>query len=347
MPSLSLVLLRRTRAFAALSLAVLFFVASLGGCQPARREALPAGIVAAAQGDQILLEPDHGMDQIYALLRSPRTTLDMTMYELVDDTARQILADDAARGVRVRVVLDQRLEKTHNQPAYDFLHDHGVQVVWADRRYAATHQKSFVVDRAAAVILSLNLTSRYYPNTRDFGVVTTDQNDVAAMESVFEADFAGRSITAPLGDDLLWSPGAENALVALVDSARVSVAVETEVLSDKPVVEALARAARRGVHTSLTMTYQKDWVPNFTMLTKAGVQVTYYRGEHPLYIHAKAFVVDAGEAGSRAYLGSHNLSAASLLRNRELGIVLTDPATVTAIGAVLARDAAGGTRWTS
>jgi phosphatidylserine/phosphatidylglycerophosphate/cardiolipin synthase-like enzyme len=127
----------------------------------------------------------------------------------------------------------------------------------------------------------------------------------------------------------------------------VSVAVETEVLSDKPVVEALARAAQRGVRTSLTMTYQKDWVPNFTMLAKAGVMVAYYRGEHPLYIHAKAFVVDAGFPGARAYLGSHNLSAASLLRNRELGIVLTDPATVSAVGVVLAKDSAGGTRWTS
>jgi cardiolipin synthase len=309
------------------------------------RAGLPVGVVVDAQGDQVLLEPDHGIEQVYVLLRSPRTSLDLTMYELVDDSAVQILVADAARGVRVRVVLDQRLEKIRNQPAYDYLHNHGVDVVWANRRYAATHQKSFVIDGSVAVILSLNLTSRYYPNTRDFGVVTTDHRDVAAMGTVFEADFAGRAISAPTGDDLLWSPGAEDALVALVDSARATVSVETEVLTDKPVVEALARAAQRGVRTTLTMTYQKDWVPNFTLLTKAGVAVTYYRGEHPLYIHAKAFVVDAGLPGARAYLGSHNLSAASLLRNRELGILLTDSAAVSSLGAVLANDAAGGYRW--
>ena len=321
-------------------------LAVLTGCTPEARTALPTGIVSGAQSDQVLLEPDGGIEPIYALLRSPRASLDMTMYELVDDTALQILAADVSRGVKVRVVLDQRLQKTHNQPAFDFLHNHGVDVVWANRRYAATHQKTFVIDDTTAVILSLNLTARYYPNTRDFAVVTSNQRDVAAIAAVFDADFAGRTIGPSHADDLVWSPGAEDALVALVDGAQVSVAVETEVLSDKPVIEALARAAKRGVKTSLTMTYQKDWEPNFTLLATAGVSVTYYRGERPLYIHAKAFVVDAGTTGARAYLGSQNLSSASLTRNRELGIVLTDPATVSSLGVVLGNDAAGAYRWT-
>jgi cardiolipin synthase len=317
----------------------------VGGCRAAGRSTLPNGPIAAAAGNQIILEPEHGMEPIYSMLRSAKATLDLTMYGLVDDTAEQILVADAGRGVRVRVVLDQRLERTRNQAAYDFLRAHGVQAVWANARYAATHQKTFVIDRSVAVVMSLNMTSRYYPNTRDVAVTTTDPVDVRAIESVFEADFAGRAIEPARGDDLLWSPGAEDSLVALVDAARGSVAVETEVLSDKPVVDALARAARRGVRTTLTMTYQRDWEANFTMLTKAGVSVTYYRGERPLYIHAKVFVVDAGLSGGRAYLGSHNLSAASLLRNRELGIVLTDPAAVASVGVVVAGDAARARPW--
>lgn len=323
-------------------------VAALVGCRAGvERPALPTGVVAAAAGDQVIVEPDQGIEPIYAWLRAPRRTLDMTMYEIVDDQVVQILIDDAARGVRVRVVLDQRLQRAHNQPAYDRLRSRGVQVVWANRRYAASHQKSFVVDASVAVVMSLNLTSRYYPNTRDFAVVTSDAADVAAVGRVFDADFAGRKTAGGESDDLLWSPGAEAALVALVDGARTSVFVETEVLSDRPVLEALSRAARRGVRVSLTMTYQKDWAANFTALRNAGVAVTYYRGENPIYIHAKAFVVDSGLPGARAYLGSQNLSAASLLRNRELGIVLTDPTTVASVGAVVAKDAAGGLVWKS
>jgi phosphatidylserine/phosphatidylglycerophosphate/cardiolipin synthase-like enzyme len=339
---------RHRRAAALLVAAALVLLSAFAGCRANSDEAtLPTAVVPASANNQLLVEPDQGMEPVYALLRAPRQSLDLTMYELVDEQAEQILIDDAARGVRVRVILDQRLVRTKNQNAYDRLRSHGVEVVWADRRFAASHQKSLVIDGSVAAILSLNLTSRYYPNTRDFGVVTSNPADVAVITKVFEADFTGRSVSSSRGDDLLWSPGAENALVALVDSARTTILVETEVLSDRPVLDALARAAGRGVRVSLVMTYQKDWAAGFTSLTKAGVAVTYYRGERPIYIHAKTFVVDAGLPGARAYLGSQNLSAASLLRNRELGIVLTEPAMVSSVAGVVSKDAAGGTRWIS
>jgi cardiolipin synthase len=50
------------------------------------------------------------------------------MYELAD------LARDAARGVRVRVILDQDLEKSRNTSAYDYLTAHGVDVRWGPAR---------------------------------------------------------------------------------------------------------------------------------------------------------------------------------------------------------------------
>jgi cardiolipin synthase len=337
----------RVRAGWVTAAAVAVAVALLAGCGRTAGVSLPEGPVPGAIGNQILLEPDHGIAPVYALLRSPRSTLDMTMYQLVDDEAVGILIADVARGVRVRVVLDQRLQRARNKPAFDLLRAHGVQVVWADPRFAASHQKTFVVDGSVAVIMSLNLSSRYYPNTRDVGVVTTDADDVRAIAKVFDADFAGRSVRADAADDLVWSPGAEDDLVALVDRARTSVAVETEVLTDKPVIDALVRASRRGVRTSLVMTYQADWAPNFTKLAAAGVSVRYYNGEFPLYIHAKVFVVDAGTPTAKVYLGSQNLSSASLSRNRELGIVVTEASAVSSMQVVLARDSAGGKAWHS
>ena len=50
------------------------------------------------------------------------------MYELADPTAEADLAADAARGVDVRVLLDQRLEKSANAGAYDYLSAHRVHV---------------------------------------------------------------------------------------------------------------------------------------------------------------------------------------------------------------------------
>src|SRR5581483_4418009 len=153
---------RRARRFAVL-VAVLAVLVWRLGAHPtaAARAELPTVEPAGARADQLIVEPDEGMRPIYRLLASPRRWLDMTMYELVDPTAESILADDEARGVQVRVLLDSRLEGRRNEPAYDFLRSRGVEVAWASSRYFATHQKTFVIDHATAVVMSLNLTQQY------------------------------------------------------------------------------------------------------------------------------------------------------------------------------------------
>jgi phosphatidylserine/phosphatidylglycerophosphate/cardiolipin synthase-like enzyme len=305
--------------------------------------ALPATEPAGAAGDEVVVEPDDGMARIDTLLASPRRSLDLVMYELSDPTAETILADDAARGVRVRVLLDHRLEGTRNAPAYDFLRSRGVTVVWSSSRYFATHEKSFVVDGRTAVVMSLNLTSRYYATTRDVAVVDRDLPDVTAFEDVFAADLRGASVGTPAADDLVWSPGQSEAdLLALLRSARRSVAVESEELSSEVVVAALVDAARRGVSVRLVMTDQPKWQPAFDRLLAAGAQVAVMHGESPLYIHAKLLVVDAGTASGRVFVGSENLSPTSLQRDRELGLVLLDPASVQRLRGVIDSDYADG-----
>ncbi len=326
------------------SLLVLLLLAAAVGCGGAAVSAalptLPTG-----SGDVVLVEPDEGYDALYGWLGSPGSTLDMTMYALVDPVAERILAVDAARGVRVRVLLDQRLERRANTPAYDYLRRHGVQVAWASNRYAATHQKTFVVDGREAVVMSLNLTSRYYPSTRDVAVLDRSPSDVVAIERVFAADWTGRAVGTPAVQDLVWSPGQSSAdLLALVAAAKQSVWVESEELSDPPLVAALVAAARRGVTVHLAMTYQQGWAAGFDAVTRAGGHVSYFQGEQPLSIHAKILAVDPGTAEARAFAGSENLSAASLLHDRELGIVLVGPASAP-LSAVVEHDCQTGRPW--
>jgi cardiolipin synthase A/B len=290
-------------------------------------------------------EPGDGMGPLYALMSSAATTLDVTMYELVDVRAEQLLADDAARKVAVRVVLDRNREGAANQGAFDYLSAHGVRVRWAPPAFDADHEKSLIVDRRVGAILTLNLTSRYYPNTRDFAVVDTDPADVAALAAVFDADFAGTAITAPTGHDLMWSPGSEAQMVAFIASAASSVTVENEEMSDLAVIAELKTDARRGVDVTVTMTNSPQWTATFAALTSAGVHVRVDTGEKPLYIHAKAVVDDAGTALAKADIGSQNDTATSLGHNREVGLILTDPTAVASVSATLSRDSAQASPW--
>jgi phosphatidylserine/phosphatidylglycerophosphate/cardiolipin synthase-like enzyme len=325
--------------------ALLGLRAARPGTQPAVAR-LPDAPVAAAAADQLLVEPDDGMAPIDAMLSGVRRSLDMTMYELTDPTIEGILADDAARGVRVRVLLDGRLERSHNTSAYDYLRARGVTVRWSSSRFFVTHQKSFVVDDRTAVVMSLNLASRYYATTRDVAVVDHDPRDVAAIESVFVADLDGHGTGTPAADDLAWSPGQSAAdMLALIRSARTSISLESEEMSDPSVISALLGAAHRGVHVTVVMTYQSDWATAFDRLLAAGCRVVVLHGESPRYIHAKILAVDAGRPDQRVLVGSQNISTTSLQHDRELGIVLLQPRLVGELAALVATDAAAGEPW--
>jgi cardiolipin synthase len=328
-------------------LVVALLLTGCGSTAPATQP--PATVAAVPDGAlSLLVEPDDGVEPLYALISAARRTVDLTMYELVDPAAETALAVDARRGVHVRVVLDVNREKQANQPAYDLLRSSGAQVAWAASRYAATHEKALVIDGDLAAVMTLNLTSRYYASTRDFAVLDRDPADVRAIEAIFEADFDHAKTPTPRGDDLVWSPGAsEPVLAGVIGAARETLLVENEEMASAPILRALLAAVSRGVAVTVTMTDESDWEPAFDELTRAGARVSVYASNASFYIHAKVVIADAGQSGARAFVGSENFSTASLDQNRELGVVIGDPALISELTAALDADTAGGQAWSS
>jgi cardiolipin synthase len=296
----------------------------------------PAGAVVA--GD-FYTEPQAGFSVVYQLIDHAKKTVDLVIFELDDAGAEHALGDAAHRGVRVRVVLDER-EKSKNSDAADYLTGRGVKVVWSSDKYRYTHQKTLVVDGSTALIMSANLTSQYYADTRDFLVRDTRAADVRAIEKVFTADFEHRDIAPPTGADLLWSPtNAKDQMLALIHGAKHSIRVYDEELSDSTIVTALADAAKRGVSVQVCGENQYGhYDRQFTELTDAGAKVTYFSSSHGFYIHAKVIEVDEGTSRAQMYVGSENFTTNSLRLNRELGLILTGPAVLRSVARTFAGD---------
>jgi len=328
-------------AAALLALTAVPALASTLASTPAAAPAEPS--FAAPDAVPVLVtEPDDHWKAVRDFIGSAKSTLDMTMYELADDTAQRDLAADAARGVTVRVILDQNRQKKHNQPAFDYLSSHGVQVRWAPAGFKASHQKTITADRTASLILSGNLVSRYYARSRDFGVVDHDRADVAAIERVFQADFTGTAVTPSPGDDLVWSlSNTPDGLLSLINGAQFSLAVENDAMADNTVVAALAAAAKRGVDVTITMTDRARWKGAFDTLAEAGAQVSVYSRRDNLYIHAKVVIAD----GVTAFVGSENFSDDAAGKNRELGLITADPAILSSLARTLCADHAGAEVW--
>jgi len=294
--------------------------------------------------------PDQGFTPVYAFINSATKTLDMTMYELVDTTAQNDLIALAKKGVTVRVILDQNLEKSSNTPAYKALTAAGISVHWANTKYHATHQKTITVDAKSSLILSANLTTRYYSTSRDFAITDTNAADVAAIEATFNADFKNATITPSKAAGLIWSPtDASPDLLALINGATHSLTIENEEMGDAAIVTALEKAAKRGVAVKVIMTNTSNtYASEFNTLKTAGVQVRTYPATAALYIHAKVILADFGTtAAQKVFVGSENFSVPSLTSNRELGLITTAAPILTALNATLTSDFAGATAWTS
>ncbi|HEX4834471.1 MAG TPA: phospholipase D-like domain-containing protein [Trebonia sp.] len=298
----------------------------------------------------VLSEPNSGIGRIYSLITGAKHSVDLTMYELRDTTAENELAADAKRGVTVRVILDQHLEKSRNQATYTYLTSHGVHVVWAPKT-RTYHQKTLTVDGTTSIIMTLNMVSEDYADTRDFAVIDTNHADIAAIETTFNTDFGGKGTgyTPPTGADLVWSPtNSQPVILAIIGAATKTLAVENEEMGSTTITNALIAAAKRGVSVTVTMTAESDWDSAFGKLVKAGAHVrTYKDSTKVLYIHAKAVVADAGRPDQQLFVGSENFSTASLRVNRELGLRTTVPAIIAAISGTLAADYGGATPFSS
>jgi cardiolipin synthase A/B len=306
-----------------------------------------AGPVSAGSGAlTVLSEPQAGVGRLYSLITGAKSSVDLTMYELIDTTAENDLTADAGRGVDVRVILDSHLEKSRNTSTYNYLKAHKVHVTWAPSN-TTYHQKTLTVDNKTSVVMTLNMVSADYAGTRDFAVIDTDAADVSAIVTTFNADFAHSKITPPDGADLVWSPtNSQAAILAVIDGAKRTLSVENEEMGDSTITSALEAAARRGVNVEITMTAQSSWDTAFGALVKAGAHVrTYKNSTKVLYIHAKAVIADAGDSDQQMFAGSENFSVASLRENRELGLRTTNKQVIAAVSAVLGDDYAGGTTY--
>ncbi|MGY5050724.1 phospholipase D-like domain-containing protein [Streptomyces sp. 900105755] len=288
-----------------------------------------------------------GEPTIYGFINSATSSLDMTMYELEDTTAVNDLIALKNKGVTVRVVLDQA-HKSADNSAYTSLTNAGVGVVWSPSSFVYTHQKTITVDGAKSLVLTGNLTSQYYSTGRDYGVFTDDTRDVAAIEKVFNADYAGTSVTPTDGDHLLWSPtDSRSRLLSVVNAATRTLDVEELEFSDSTVVNAIVARAKAGVKVRVVLETPGDYSSEVSSIKAAGGTVVGYSDPNGFYIHAKAMVADYGLSTQEVEAGSMNVSSNSLSNNRELGIILTGTgvaqSVATTVETTFNSDYAGGT----
>ena len=263
----------------------------------------------------------------------------MTMYLMNDKRFISALIAQHAAGRDVKVLLNKTFPggAGTNQTTFTQLQAGGVAVAWAPSTFTLTHEKCVLIDAAQAWIMTMNLENTSSTN-REFLAIDAQPADVQEAEAMFAADFGNTAFT-PSGSLVVAPVNASDKLVALIKSAKKTVDLEGEELSDFAIVSTLIAAKKAGIAVRVVLsdnTPSSSQANAVNKLKAASIPVV--KVANP-YIHAKALVVD----GASAYVGSENFTTGSLDYNRELGVITTNAKSAAAVGAVIAQDFAVGT----
>lgn len=343
---------------------------SPGDMNPIASLLFAAGIPAPTAGNSVELLPtgEAAFARLLELVTGAHRTVDLATFILADDaTGRRIvdaLAERAAAGVRVRVLLDGLFARRAG-PVLETLRNAGAEVVifspllslaLARAENLRNHRKVTLVDGEHAWMGGMNIAEEYMGpeplpgRWRDLAAHVRGPA-VARFAAVFAADFAhAREEPPPALEERAPEIVAGSALAQVVPSgpdavddslyealltacygakARVWVATPYFV-PDEALSRALTAAARRGLDVLIVVPRRS----NHLLADLAGG--SYLRpiaaagarvATYPLMLHAKAFLVDE----SLAVLGSANFDMRSLFLNYEIALFAYSPREIDAL----------------
>jgi phosphatidylserine/phosphatidylglycerophosphate/cardiolipin synthase-like enzyme len=297
----------------------------------------------------LIVQPEDTVLPVLGLMTSAARSLEVKQFTFFEPRLLQGVIDVHRRGVAVRVMLNPHRSSGDraNDESFKTLEDAGVPVRWTNPAFAVTHEKSMVVDGSRALVATFNFVEKYFTETRDYGVVTSEEAQVAQIEAGFEADWMRDPFHPADHAGLLWSTSNSRRLMAqFIDRARKSLHVQHPKFVDSIVVARLVEAHARGVHVKVLCGGKHglsdmdipDTFSSLRILERVGIKV--HRQKH-LKLHAKLLLAD----GERALIGSMNIDRSAFDRRRELGIVVDDGPIVERLADVFDRDWDHSHRW--
>lgn len=276
----------------------------------------------------LIVLPDDTAKPILDPINAAKKSLNVRMFLFTEPTLLEAVVGAKRRGVNVRVMLNpaRRSGETENEEARKTLTAAGIDVRDSSPAFDLTHQKSMVIDDQIGFVESLNWETKDLTQTRDYAIVTTDEEEVSEMSRCFDADWERIDFTPHPKSQLIWCPNdGRRRLAEFIDNTKHTLWLQNERYQDQVIIERLVRAVERGVKLrvlarsphSLKADKLIEGVGGLRILQDVGAKV--HTLKH-LKLHAKILLADS----KRAIVGSINLAPGSFDNRRELAIETDD-----------------------
>jgi cardiolipin synthase A/B len=290
----------------------------------------------------LIVLPDDSSQPILDAIAAAKKSLRIKMFVFSDPSLIAAVVAAQKRGVDVRVMLNpaRRSGEAQNEESRAALIKGSVAVEDSNPAFDLTHEKSMVVDDAAAFVKSLNWDPENLTETRDYAVVTDDAAEVAEIIECFEADWMRKAFEPGDGAHLIWcNNNGRERIAHFIDEAKHTIFVQNERYQDPVILERLVRAKERGVKVHVMArpphTLKRDklleGVSGLRIMHDVGIKV--HKLKH-LKLHAKMLLADE----KAAIIGSINLAPGSFDARRELGIEVRDKHVVERLDKVARHD---------
>jgi cardiolipin synthase len=267
--------------------------------------------------EKLIIEPEMGREPVLSVINHAKTSVDVVMYGFTDPAFMTALSNAKNSGKQVQVLLEKTPYKNEqeNATAIQFLQQANINLKWSNPEFKLTHQKTMIIDHHDALIMTFNFTKSTFKNERNFGLLIDDPAMVSEIENVFHADWDYKNI-AVHSPNLVWSPtNSREKLLQFIQQAKSSIEIYAQSVTDYKTIGALAHAAKNGIKVEIITSSKPDGKSKkLDYLIHSGVTIHY---SNHYYIHAKVIIIDH----HLAMLGSMNLTAASIDKNRELSVI--------------------------
>jgi phosphatidylserine/phosphatidylglycerophosphate/cardiolipin synthase-like enzyme len=255
------------------------------------------------RSDQLVLGPAERREAVLEAVRSAQRDLILSIFRCDDFRIIDEIAAAVGRNVAVRVLMTRQARgwEKRLKGLVALLMSAGAQVYRYEGPYFKYHAKYLVADDATALVATFNLTVKCFTDTCDFLFVTPQPDVIRGLTALFNADCRlPRGPLPRITDRLIIGPEqTRDRLTSFLESARESISVVDDRVTDPQILDLLESKSRAGVKVRILG-----------------------RGDLAgMACHGRMITMD----NRRAIIGSVALSKSSLDSRREVAVVIDEP----------------------
>ena len=266
----------------------------------------------------IYSEPDAGKEPLLEFIRNTQKELHINSYLIDDPDIMTAISNTVSRKISVRIIVDGHPYDGSGRESLEALRRTGAQVNIAPGRFEGAdvfdHAK-YMLNEKEFIVGTMNLTDAAFKKNREYFVRGDERKIHRSLMNIFNSDWEGKRAGQHDRKLLMVSPDSENRMFDFLRNSK-KMSIETEEIGDDSILLEILSTKGRKLRMILPSSISENDVKNAESLVSRDVQVRIMPA-NAKYMHAKMI-----HNKKSVFIGSQNFTATSLMKNREVGILI-------------------------